>query len=95
MVQQVAEALLTELYIFIRYQDSKQRTARFRVNTMIRKYEDFISGYFIAQTAPICPATLEMSIVIEALHSLKPELQDYKYLQRIQDVGNQSSLPSA
>ncbi|KAL6230185.1 hypothetical protein BDW75DRAFT_245050 [Aspergillus navahoensis] len=92
VVQQVAEALPTELYTFVGYQDSKQRTARFRVNTMIKKYEDYISGHFIAQTAPICPATLEMSIVIEALHSLKPELQDSKYLPRIQDVENQSPI---
>ncbi|KAL2810527.1 hypothetical protein BJX63DRAFT_434174 [Aspergillus granulosus] len=91
VIQQTPEQLPTELYTFVGYQDSKERTARFRVNTMIKKYEDYVSGHLIAQTAPICPATLEMAIVIEALYSLQPELKD-KHLPRLVDVENQSPI---
>ncbi|KAL3461921.1 hypothetical protein BJX64DRAFT_288875 [Aspergillus heterothallicus] len=91
VIQQVAEQLPTELYTFIGYQDSKERTARFRVNTMIKKYEDFVSGHLIAHTAPICPATLEMAIVVEALYSIQSSLQE-SHLPRLVDVENQSPI---
>lgn len=92
MVQQTPEELPKELYTFVGYRDPKQRTARFRVNTMIQKYQDYISGHLIAQTAAICPATLEMAIVVEALYSLRPDLSDSKCLPRLQDVENQSPI---
>ncbi|KAE8146578.1 hypothetical protein BDV25DRAFT_143578 [Aspergillus avenaceus] len=92
VVQQAQEELPKELYTFVGYQDSKQRIARFRVNTMIKKYEDLVSGHMIANTAPICPATLEMGIVIEALYNLQPALRDLGHLPRIHDVENQAPV---
>ena len=41
---------------------------------MTKKYEDFVSGHLIVETAPICPATLEVDMAIEALMSIRPEL---------------------
>ncbi|KAF3055676.1 Conidial yellow pigment biosynthesis polyketide synthase [Daldinia childiae] len=67
--QEVPTGLLT----FIGYQDEEQRSARFRINTFTKKYEDFISGHLIANTAPICPATLEVDMTIEALMSIRPD----------------------
>ncbi|KAI0198027.1 hypothetical protein F4808DRAFT_437417 [Astrocystis sublimbata] len=46
---------------------------RFRINTNSEKYNKFVSGHLIAQTAPVCPATLEVDIAIEALFSLRLE----------------------
>ena len=46
---------------------------RFRVNTSSDQYMKLVSGHLIAQTAPICPTTLQMSMAIEALFSLHAE----------------------
>lgn len=43
---------------------------RFIINTGSEEYKSFVSGHLIAQTAPICPATLETDMAIEALFSL-------------------------
>ena len=86
------EELPTELYTFVGYQDDKQRSARFRINTMIKKYEEFISGHFIAQTASICPATLEVDMAIEALRSLRPDLATSNLQPEIHSVENQAPI---
>ncbi|KAJ5621533.1 hypothetical protein N7528_006316 [Penicillium herquei] len=59
------------LWDFIGFQDGKKEKARFRINTGSDKYNSFVLGHVIAQTAPICPGTLECDIVIEALYSLE------------------------
>ncbi|MCJ1386714.1 hypothetical protein MMC17_009840 [Xylographa soralifera] len=62
------------LWTFVGYQDGeKSGCPRFRINTASEKYRSFISGHLIAQTAPICPATLEVDMAIEALFSLHPD----------------------
>lgn len=42
---------------------------------MIKKYEELVSGHVVAQTAPICPATVVVDITIEALLSIRPDLE--------------------
>lgn len=86
--KQAQEELPTSLYTFVGYQGEEKRSARFRVNTMIKKYEEFVSGHLIAQTAPICPATLEVDITIEALWSLRPDLKSAGLQPEIRDVEN-------
>jgi len=78
----------TRLYTFVGYQDELKRSARFRINTMIKKYEDLISGHLVAQTAPICPATLEVDIAIEALLSLRPDFETSNMQPGVHDVEN-------
>jgi acyl transferase domain-containing protein/acyl carrier protein/SAM-dependent methyltransferase len=73
-LQQDKEELPTNLYTFTGYQDTKQCLARFRINTMIPKYHDIVAGHTIAGVASICPATVQIDIVIEALKSLSPHL---------------------
>ncbi|KAK5656795.1 hypothetical protein OQA88_4343 [Cercophora sp. LCS_1] len=82
------EELPTTLYTFVGYQDEARLSARFRVNTMIKKYEEFVSGHLVAQTAPICPATLEVSITIEALLSLRPDFKAGGLEPEVQSVEN-------
>jgi malonyl CoA-acyl carrier protein transacylase/acyl carrier protein/SAM-dependent methyltransferase len=67
------EELPTTLYTFSSQDDAKG-SARFRINTMSKIYNDFVSGHLIVHTAAICPATLEVDIAIEAVLSLHPEL---------------------
>lgn len=86
------EELPKDLYTFIGYQDSKQRSARFRINKMIKKYEEFVSGHLIAQTAPICPATLEVDMAIEALLSLRPDFAASRLQPQIHNVENQAPI---
>lgn len=64
------------LWDFLGYQDKKQKTARFRINTESEQYQSFFTGHLIAQTAPICPGTLECDISIEALFSLQPSWKE-------------------
>ncbi|KAM7210478.1 polyketide synthase [Rhypophila decipiens] len=60
------------LWTFLGYQDKKQRNPRFHVNTSTEIYNSYVSGHWIAQTAPICPATVEVDMAIEALMSILP-----------------------
>ncbi|KAF2204959.1 hypothetical protein GQ43DRAFT_95556 [Delitschia confertaspora ATCC 74209] len=86
------EELPTGLYTFVGYQDGAKRSARFRVNTMTKKYEEFVSGHMIVQTAPICPATLEVDITIEALLSLRPDFAAAGLQPEIRNVENLSPI---
>lgn len=80
------------LYTLMGYQDSEQRSARFRINTMIKKYEEFLSGHFIAQTACICPATLQVDLAIEALLSLRPDFAASNLQPQIHRVKHQAPI---
>ncbi|ROW11935.1 hypothetical protein VPNG_05279 [Cytospora leucostoma] len=63
------------LWTFEGYQSAEKGGCRprFRINTDSNKYKCFMSGHLIVQTAPICPATLEVDMAIEALFSLHPD----------------------
>nr|AGN71604.1 conidial yellow pigment biosynthesis polyketide synthase [Monascus pilosus] len=87
-IEELPKGLLT----FVGYQDKDQRTARFRINTMVPKYEELVSGHLIAQTAPICPATLEVDLAIEALYSLRPDLVKSTLQPQIHHVDNQAPI---
>ncbi|KAL4738147.1 hypothetical protein BDV11DRAFT_216171 [Aspergillus similis] len=80
----VPDTLLT----FVGYQDSERHLAKFRVNTMIPKYDKLIRGHIIAQTAPICPATVQLDLVIESIRSIRPELASIGLEPQIHTVEN-------
>ncbi|KAI0845061.1 hypothetical protein F5Y00DRAFT_273309 [Daldinia vernicosa] len=82
------ESILT----FVGYQDSKKRVAKFRVNTMIPKYERLVVPHVIAQTAPICPATVQLDLVIEAVRVIRSDLETAKLEPQIHIVENQSPI---
>lgn len=65
---------------------------RFRINTGSEEYKKFVSGHIIAQTAPICPGTLQVDMMVEALYSLHPEWTDEGLLPTISDMINHSPL---
>ena len=89
---QPKEEVPTTLCTFMGYQDSKQINSRFRINTTIQKYKDIVAGHIIAQTAPICPATLEVDMAIEALMSLQPNLASSNFLPQIHNVVNEAPI---
>lgn len=90
LIQQ--EELPKELYTLVGYQDSEQRSARFRINTLCKKYEEFLSGYFFAQTAPICPAILGVDMAIEALFSLRPDFAASNLEPQIHRLNKQAPI---
>ena len=89
---QPKEEVPTTLCTFMGYQDSKQIHSRFRINTTIQKYKDIVSGHVIAQTAPICPATLQVDMAVEALMSLQPKLNTRDCLPQVCDVINKAPV---
>ncbi|KAK7717983.1 Type I Iterative PKS [Diaporthe eres] len=86
------ESLPTSLFTLIGFQDDAKRHARFRINTNIKQYEDLVLGHVITQTAAICPATVEVDIAIEALFSLRPDLDASNMQPEIHDVENQAPI---
>lgn len=59
---------------------------------MIKKYQDLVSGHVIIQTAPICPATVQIDIAIEALLSLRPDFEAANLQPEIHNVSNQAPI---
>ncbi|RMZ66368.1 polyketide synthase [Pyrenophora seminiperda CCB06] len=88
VVETGEKELPTKLYTFTGYQDSKQRLARFRVNTMIPRYEQIVAGHTIAGAASICPATVQIDVTIEAIRSLEKELAENNVQPQINNVLN-------
>ncbi|KAL2802933.1 hypothetical protein BJX63DRAFT_437407 [Aspergillus granulosus] len=76
------------LLTFVGYQGSDKHLAKFRVNTMIPKYEKLIQGHIIAQTASICPATVQLDLVIESVRIIRPELASTGLEPQIHAVEN-------
>ncbi|KAI0885860.1 uncharacterized protein GGS22DRAFT_200013 [Annulohypoxylon maeteangense] len=82
------------LWTFVGYQDTNKRRALFRINTESEKYQALVSGHIAVQTAPICPATLEYSMVIEALLSIQDSTmaRDQDFHPVIRDMHNDAPL---
>ncbi|PYH98411.1 hypothetical protein BO71DRAFT_371050 [Aspergillus ellipticus CBS 707.79] len=72
--------------------ESTAQRARFQINTAAPKYVAMVSGHVIAHTAPICPATVEIDIVVEALRSLRPDFVDANLQPQVSAVSNQSPI---
>ena len=70
VVQPQALEVPKGLSTFVGYKGTRNRNARFRVNTMTEKYQGYVSAHVIAQSAPICPSTFQLVIAIDALMSL-------------------------
>ncbi|KAI1171386.1 hypothetical protein F4777DRAFT_593828 [Nemania sp. FL0916] len=81
-----------DLFSFAEYRNNKNQKPRFRINTASEKYQHFFSGHVIAHTAPICPATLESDMAIEALFSLYPERRADGFCPVLQDLVNHSPI---
>ena len=87
-----AEQAPVDILTFIGHDDADKRRARFRINTMTAKYHDLVSGHVFVQTAPICPATVQLDLIIEAIRSVRPDLADAQMTPRIEGVKNQSPI---
>ncbi|CAG8961605.1 hypothetical protein HYFRA_00006141 [Hymenoscyphus fraxineus] len=77
---------------FVSYKDIEKKSARFRINTMNPEYKELVSGHIIVNTAPICPATVEVNIAVEALLSIQPIDSVDKLQPRIESVTNEAPI---
>ncbi|CAG7918759.1 unnamed protein product [Penicillium olsonii] len=80
------------LWSFEGYLDNDKRSIRFRVLCESEQYKAIVSGHVIAQTAAICPATLEVDMAIDALMSVQPKLKADGLQPQILKVENQAPL---
>jgi thioester reductase-like protein/malonyl CoA-acyl carrier protein transacylase/SAM-dependent methyltransferase len=81
-----------DMYSFVSYKDKKKRRPRFCINTSSEKYKYYFSGHVIANTAPICPATVESDIAIEALFTLHPEWKSAGLSPVLRNLANYSPI---
>ncbi|KAI0173495.1 putative polyketide synthase [Hypoxylon sp. FL1284] len=82
------------IWTFVGFQEGKKQAklARFRINTTSDKYQRLFSTHVIAQTAPMCPATLEIDMAIETAFSLKPECRSNGYSAVVRDMISHSPI---
>ncbi|XXH00815.1 hypothetical protein Hte_007166 [Hypoxylon texense] len=89
------------LWTFVGFQDEpankghskkQAKLARFRVNTASDKYQRLFSTHVIAQTAPMCPATLEIDMAIETAFSLNPDYRSNGYSAVVRDMISHSPI---
>lgn len=86
------ESKALNLWDFVGYQDKDKKRARFRINTASDKYKHLVLSHVIAQTAPICPGTLECDVVIEALFSLHPSWKTDGLQPVVRDMVNHTPI---
>lgn len=81
-----------ELFWFHSHRDKKKACPTFQVNTASPKYEKLLSGHIIAQTAPICPATVQIAMAIEAAQTLLSENAAANLEPRVLNVENHAAI---
>lgn len=59
---------------------------QFRVNTKHTSYQEMLSGHHTIQTAPICPATVQIGLITEALSILHPGYKDSGAASQVKSV---------
>lgn len=82
-----------ELVYLVSFKDAASKSGpKFQINTRSAEYEKLVSGHIFANTAPICPATVQFDFVIEALRSLQTEDVATNWQPQLFDVKCQTPL---
>ncbi|KAJ6786654.1 hypothetical protein PWT90_03594 [Aphanocladium album] len=82
----VDEKLPDTLTSFVEYRDAAKKKARFRVNASTPKYLELVAGHTFANTAAICPVTVQLDMIIESLLNLHPELKGSSREPQLLDI---------
>lgn len=80
------------LWTFFEYQDPSKNKARFRINTTTQEYEEYVKGHTIANAAPLCPSTLQLDIVIDALMGIRPDYVAGSCQPQLMDLENHAPM---
>ncbi|KAI1175016.1 putative polyketide synthase [Nemania sp. FL0916] len=82
-----------ELVIFSGFHtEGTKRIARFRVNTSNPEFEQLLAGHMTLQTAPICPATVQIGLVVNGLQSIRPAYKQDACVPQFRDIQYQSPM---
>ncbi|KAI0542546.1 putative polyketide synthase, partial [Xylaria digitata] len=81
------ETLEEALVTFVGYEDGDiQKTARFRINTSSSRFEKLLSGHMTLQTAPICPATVQIRLVVDGITTVRPSYKQDRHTPQFQNI---------
>ncbi|XDG03797.1 hypothetical protein ABKA04_003412 [Annulohypoxylon sp. FPYF3050] len=81
------------IVFFTGYKDgSGQRVARFRINTSSPEFEKLLAGHMTIQTAPICPAAIQIGFLVEGLADIHPIYKQNSCTPQFQDIQYQSPV---
>ncbi|KAI2642650.1 BcPKS17, polyketide synthase [Xylaria nigripes] len=65
---------------------------QFKIATDSEKFKKILNGHIIIKAYPICPSTFQLSIVIEALQSLREEYVNGKMQPRLRGMNNYTPM---
>jgi acyl transferase domain-containing protein/thioester reductase-like protein/acyl carrier protein/SAM-dependent methyltransferase len=74
------------LTIFLGYENENQRSARFQVNTSSDKFKGPAQGNIVVNTASVTPGMLQLQIALDALNSLRPDLESLGFQPELQGM---------
>ncbi|RYP54696.1 hypothetical protein DL769_010301 [Monosporascus sp. CRB-8-3] len=82
----------TNLTTFVGYKDKKNRSARFRVNTAIDKFQVPLRANIVVNTAAVTPGMLQLQIALDALVSLRPDLKEFNFQPELRGMSHHNAL---
>lgn len=65
---------------------------RFLINTLAPQYRRFVDGHLIAGTASICPATVQLNLVVDAMKVLQPNFVEAGLQPQFNEIENKSPI---
>jgi acyl transferase domain-containing protein len=80
------------LWTFMEYRDTNQKTARFRVETTHKKFQELLTGHKVANSQPLCSSTIQLEIATEAIRSLCPDFQMSDFQLDLRNLENQTPI---
>ncbi|KAJ6184618.1 Type I Iterative Polyketide synthase (PKS) [Penicillium mononematosum] len=83
----------SDLWTLLGYQDLERRHARFLVNTDSTAFKQYVTGHKVAEAAPLCPSILQISIAVDAVSSLCPELAQEGFQPQLDNMDSSAPMP--
>ncbi|KAJ5456730.1 Type I Iterative Polyketide synthase (PKS) [Penicillium desertorum] len=83
----------SDLWTLLGYQDLERRHARFLINTNSTAFKQYVAGHKVAEAAPLCPSILQISIAVDAVSSLCPELAQEGLQPQLDNMDSSAPMP--
>ncbi|KAH7355893.1 putative polyketide synthase [Pyrenochaeta sp. MPI-SDFR-AT-0127] len=78
------------LTTFLGYQNEEHRRARFQVNTSTDKLQRLARANVLVDNVAVMPGMLQLQIVLDALKSLRPDLEELGFQPELQGMSHQN-----
>jgi acyl transferase domain-containing protein/thioester reductase-like protein/acyl carrier protein/SAM-dependent methyltransferase len=82
----------TDLTTFISYQDETNRSARFRVNTAIDKFQRPTKANMVANATAVSPGMLQLEIALNALSHIRPDFKKFGFQPELRGIAYHNFL---